>query len=247
MAKKFLTAIDLNKNELQNPRAQNLGTAPGAPVSGLFYYDTTNNALYVHNGTSWRPADAAKLTDGSIQMSALATNPLARANHTGTQTASTISDFDTQVRASRLDQMAAPTAAVSMNNQRVTGVATPTAGTDAANKNYVDDAVAGLSWKNEVRVATVANGTLASAFANGSTVDGIALVTGDRILIKDQSSPQENGIYTVNSSGAPTRATDADSDTDMKGAAVFVSQGTTNAGTRWATPPRAEPIKTDWS
>lgn len=77
----------------------------------------------------------------AIALSKLATDPLARANHTGTQTASTISDFDTQVRTSRLDQLAAPIAAISMGSQKVANVATPSATTDAANKTYVDTAV----------------------------------------------------------------------------------------------------------
>ena len=84
-------------------------------------------------------------TSAAIALSKLATDPLARANHTGTQTASTISDFDTQVRTSRLDQMAAPTAAVSMGSQKIASVGTPTAGTDAANKTYVDTAVGVVS------------------------------------------------------------------------------------------------------
>lgn len=230
---KHLVNIDLNKNELQNARVQNLASAPGTPVEGQVYHDTTTHATYVWNGSAWRPVDAAKLTDGTIANTALTTNPLARANHTGTQTASTISDFDTQVRTSRLDQMAAPTGSVSLNSQKITGLATPTAGTDAANKNYVDDAVAGLSWKNEVRVATTASGTLASSFANGSSVDGVTLATNDRILIKNQSTQTENGIYVVNAAGAPTRATDADSAGEIDGAAVFVTNGTTNGGTRW--------------
>ena len=56
---------------------------------------------------------------------------------------------------------------------------------------------------NSVRVATTANGTLSSAFANGQTVDGVTLATNDRILLKNQSTGSENGIYTVNASGAP--------------------------------------------
>lgn len=83
----------------------------------------------------------------------------------------------------------------------------------------------------DVRVATTANGTLATAYENGDTVDGVVLATGDRILLKDQTSGAENGIYTVNASGAPTRATDFDSDTEaLFGTYVKVTAGTTNAG-----------------
>lgn len=236
---KHLVNIDLNKNELQNARIQNLAAAPGSPVAGQVYYDTVLLAAYVYNGTSWIPTDASKVAAGAIALAKLATDPLARANHTGTQTASTISDFNTAVRTNRLDQMAAPTAAVAMGSQQITGLAAPTAGTDAANKNYVDDAVAGISWKNEVRLATTAAGTLATSFANGQSIDGTALVTGDRILIKDQATQTENGIYIVASSGAPTRATDADTAAELYGAAVFVTNGTANGGKRFVSSTQA--------
>jgi hypothetical protein len=75
----------------------------------------------------------------AIALSKLATDPLARANHTGTQTASTISDFDTQVRTSRLDQMAAPTASVALNSQKITGLADPTSNQDAVTLKYLTD------------------------------------------------------------------------------------------------------------
>lgn len=84
-----------------------------------------------------------------------------------------------------------------------------------------------------MRVATTAAGTLASSFENNDVVDGVTLATGDRILIKDQAAGAENGIYTVNASGAPTRATDSDSAAEIQGAAVYVVSGTTNGGTRW--------------
>jgi hypothetical protein len=123
-----------------------------------------------------------------------------------TLTSAKLSDFDTQVRTSRLDQMTAPSAAVSLNSQKITNLADPTADADAANKGYVDGVAQGLDVKDSVKATTTANGTLASAFANGQTIDGITLATNDRILIKDQSTQTENGIYTVNASGAPTRA-----------------------------------------
>lgn len=108
-------------------------------------------------------------------------------------------------------------------------VPTPTTSTQAANKSYVDSSIAGLSWKQAVRVATTAAGTLASSFENGDTVDGVVLATGDRILIKDQAAATANGIYTVNASGAPTRAADADSGAELVNASVYVQEGTANA------------------
>jgi len=112
-------------------------------------------------------------------------------------------------------------------------VPTPSAATEAANKSYVDAAIAGLSWKQAVRVATAVAGTLATSFENGDTVDGVTLATGDRILIKNQVSGPDNGIYVVNASGAPTRATDANSGAELVNASVYVSEGTANADTQW--------------
>jgi hypothetical protein len=90
------------------------------------------------------------------------------------------------------------------------------------------------SWKTYVRVATTTNGTLATAYENGDTVDGVTLATGDRILIKNQSSGGENGIYVVASSGAPVRASDCNTGASLVGATVYVSEGTVNADTTWA-------------
>lgn len=86
----------------------------------------------------------------------------------------------------------------------------------------------GFSWKMPARVATTAAGTLATAFEDGDTIDGVVLAAGDRILIKDQAAGATNGIYTVNATGAPTRAVDFTSDGQAVGAAAFVSEGTTN-------------------
>lgn len=146
-----------------------------------------------------------------------------------TLTASKISDFDTQVRTSRLDQMAAPTAAVSLNNQKITGLATPTADTDAATKGYADSIAQGLDSKESVRAATTANITLTGA----QTVDGVALVAGNRVLVKDQTTASTNGIYVV-AAGAWTRSTDADSSAEVTaGMYCFVEEGTTNADSGW--------------
>jgi len=210
MAKKFLVDLDLAKNQLLNPVAQVLAAAPSTPVPGQFYYDTTAGRFVFRGASAW-------------------IDPTARANHTGTQTAATISDFDTQVRTSRLDQMAAPTAPVSLNNQRITSLATPTAATDAATKGYVDSAVNGTDWKNSVRAATTANITLSGT----QTIDGVALVAGDRVLVKDQTTPAQNGIYVV-AAGAWARATDADENAEVTaGLSVMVTEGTTNADSQW--------------
>jgi phage-related tail fiber protein len=114
-----------------------------------------------------------------------------------------------------------------------TNFGSPVGASDLATKSYVDGLLQGIQWKNPVRVATTAAGTLATSFANGQTVDGVVLATGDRILIKNQASGGENGIYTVAASGAPTRATDADTAAEILGAVVPVEEGTVNADTFW--------------
>lgn len=126
------------------------------------------------------------------------------------------------------------TADQSMGGFKLTNVATPVGATDAANKAYVDALSNGLDPKASVRVATTANATIASDFENGDTIDGVTLATGDRILIKDQSDGSANGIFTINASGPPTRATDADVSAEVTaGMFVFVEEGTANADSGW--------------
>lgn len=131
--------------------------------------------------------------------------------------------------------MAAPVfrLGIQLNNNRATGAADATSATDLTTLQQVQALVRGLNWKAAVKAATVTNGTLATAYANASVIDGVTLVTGDRILLKNQTTGQDNGIYTVNVSGAPTRATDADATAEVDGMAVYVQQGTTQHDTAW--------------
>ena len=230
MARKFLTQIDMNKLEIRNFLAHLIAGDASTPVEGQMWYDTVAQRLKIRRNavTSVLVVDGADLPTNSVPNTALTTNPLTRANHTGTQTASTVSDFDTQVRTSRLDQMAAPTAAVSVNSQRITNVATPTVSTDAANMGYVDTAVTGLSWKTAVRVATTANITLSAP----QTIDGVAVIAGDRVLVKNQTLSQNNGIYLV-AAGTWVRTNDNDTAAEMLGAALMVQEGTVGQNTQW--------------
>jgi hypothetical protein len=113
--------------------------------------------------------------------------------------------------------------AIAMGTSKITGLGNPTADQDAATKVYVDGLIQGLDVKASVRVATTASITL----SNTQVVDGVTLSVGDRVLVKDQSSAAENGIYLVASSSW-TRTTDADAWTELVSAFVFVEGGTAN-------------------
>jgi hypothetical protein len=119
---------------------------------------------------------------------------------------------------------------VDNSNQRLINVASPSSGTDATNKTYVDNLIEGLSYKTAVRAATTANGDDATAFEDGDTVDGVTLATGDRLLRKDQTDASENGIFVVQASGAPVRAADANTAAELNRATVKVIEGSVNAG-----------------
>ena len=138
-----------------------------------------------------------------------------------------ISDFDTGVRTNRLDQMAAPTGSVSLNSQTITNVADPVNAQDAATKGFVEATSQGLDVKNSCVAATTGNITISTALNNGDTLDGVTLSTNDRVLVKDQSTASQNGIYIVGSS--PARAADLAAGSDAAGMFTFVEQGTVNA------------------
>ena len=138
-----------------------------------------------------------------------------------------ISDFDDGVRTNRLDQMAAPTGSVSLNSQTITNLGAPVNASDAATKSFVESTAQGLDVKDSCVAATTANITISTALNNGDTLDGVTLSTNDRVLVKDQSTASENGIYVVGSS--PARADDLAAGADAAGMFTFVEQGTVNA------------------
>lgn len=120
----------------------------------------------------------------------------------------------------------------SMGNNKLTNLATPSTGTDAANKDYVDNsittALSPFTNKGTVRAATTANITLSGA----QTIDGVSVIAGDRVLVKNQSSASANGLYLC-ASGSWTRTTDMDAWSEVPGAWVTVQEGTANADTFW--------------
>lgn len=229
MALKYLIPIDLNQNEIRNVVAHLLGSDPGGPIEGQFWYNTAAHTLKLRLASSTVDLLNPLLLNGQN-----AAYYLNRSNHTGTQLAASISDFDAQVRTSRLDQMAAPIGDVSMNNHRLVSLIDPAIATDAATKGYVDAiAQGGIFWKAPVRVLTTSNVTISNP---GTAVfDGVTLTAGDRIALVGQSTGSQNGIYDFNGSGiALTRSADSDTSAEVKsGMSFWVNEGTTNADTAW--------------
>jgi hypothetical protein len=175
------------------------------------------------------PTAASNDAARKVDVEAAQTAASSRANHVGTQLSSTISDFDTQVHTSRLDQMAAPTGPVSYGNQRITNVLDPTAAGDAASRNYVDNALAGVATgqvlKGTVRAVSLANVNITAA---PTTIDGLTCAAGDVYLLAGQTTGAENGPYTWNSAGtAMTRA----GNWDTAGEAVVGSYWIVREGT----------------
>lgn len=385
MARQFLTSINLNKNELQNARVQNLSAAPANPVLGQIYFDTTDKVMYYYNGLPspdgpWvamsgsdeviqdvlndtivagyglskeyvDPENTLTLSIDTTETADLTTaqtftnktigdnltfnnggssstigsdedNLVVTANadlildsstgdviinaaddlrlepngsvtvngdvvvtENGTQTLTNktltsptvsglhLSDsaitfegsvedgFETTLQVTnptsdheitlpdatgtvallenKLHDFALATESVDLNNQKIVNLAEPVDPQDAATKNYVDNAVAGLTWKKAVHLISVNNidltGTSGTLVIDGhDPLDQTS--NGYRILLAGQTTVSEDGIYVYNDNGTVytlTRSSDADSFTELKGAAVFVMEGDVYGSTSW--------------
>jgi hypothetical protein len=210
-AKKVLVPYDFTKNEIQNAVVQLLASDPGSPSNGQIWVNSTSWTLNVRlNGVT--------------------------------------------ITLGRLDQLNAPTISVNFNSQKGINAADPTNPQDVATMQWTSNLVAassgGTEWKQQVRLATtgaLATNTYSSgaktltATANGAlSIDGTAVVVADRILVKNESTGSNNGLYVVTATGgagAPyvlTRATDANTSALLNnGMIVPVAVGTTNADTIW--------------
>jgi len=158
-------------------------------------------------GTAITAADTGTVTNtmlaGSIANGKLATDPLARANHTGTQLASTVSNFDTQVRTSKVTDLAVPTTSFSMNSQKITDLATPTLNTDASTKAYVDTSITNLIAGAPGTLDTLDE--IAAAIADqGNFSDTVVLKSGSTM-----SGALAMGTNKITGLGTPTVSTDA--------------------------------------
>ena len=385
MARLFVTGINLNKNELQNARIQNLSSAPSSPVAGQIYFDTTAAVLYFYNGTEWVPAsgsteviqdvigssvsggtgltatyndtsgittidldntavtagnygnadtsisldidaqgritgavnktieittsqvtDLAEFIDdtvgdsvaglvkegegidvvyddgaGTLTISAedatSSNKGIASFNSTDftvasgavtlnaervedivgnlviggtgidatyTDGAGTLSiDIDSTVTTNSGSQTLTNktlgtgnslSADLNANSNKITNLAAPTNSGDAANKAYVDAVSEGLHIHAAAVAATTGNIDLSTDLENGDVVDGVTLVTGDRVLVKSQTNAAQNGIYIVQASGAAVRATDFDAPSEVDGGDfIFVTGGTLYDNTGW--------------
>lgn len=239
MAQKFVTNIDLNQNQLIKGTFEVLASDPNTNLfDGRLIFNSTEGTIKVYDATAsaWRKMVTGVSAAGDYS-TALTINEsngtisitpnLATSASAGLMSASDFSklaDATSEATASKL---------VIRDGSSQAKFGTPTDDAHAATKAYVDAARSGLDVKQSVRAATTATVNLSTGVQNGSIIDGVTLATGNRILIKDQGvggvAHADNGIYTVNATGAPTRATDFDSTAEVTpGAFTFVEEGTAN-------------------
>ena len=209
--------------------AFNLVDATGYPASSIT--GTIGNSQ-VATGI-----DSAKIADGTVSntefqyINSLSSN--AQTQLSGKLTASNnLSDIGTASTARTnlgLGTIATQASSnVAVTGGSITGIGSPSSNSDVAIKSYVDDAVAGLRTRIIAECATTANVNLTNGLEAGDTIDGVTLVAGDRVLVKDQSDATENGLYLAVSSGSASRDPEHDTIAELSGGMIVVNQGTAN-------------------
>jgi hypothetical protein len=230
---KFVTNLNLNQNELQNGKFQVVASDPSVDnFEGRLIYNSTEKTIKVYTGSAWRKMVHSASSAGS----ASAALTISESNGLVTITPNFATSSDAGVMSasdkSKLDDATADATASKLVIRDASGnfkAATPTDAAHVATKGYVDSARQGLDVKASSRVATTAPINIASDLEAGDVIDGVTLVAGDRVLVKDQSTASENGIYVAVASGSGTRADDFDTSGKVTaGAFTFVSEGSTN-------------------
>lgn len=238
MATKFLTNLDLNQNQLLNATFEVLATDPSSGnFEGRLIYNSTTDTIKVYANSAWRSLPHSIVSGGGAGIAEALT--VSESNGTVTLTLN-VADTDSAglLPAAMWNMLtdATPDATASKLVKRDGNgnakVATPTDAAHIATKGYVDAARQGLDVKASVRAATTGAINLSTDLQNGDVLDGVTLVTGDRVLVKDQGSASENGIYVVVASGAASRSSDANGTADTgeltSGTFTFVEEGTVN-------------------
>jgi hypothetical protein len=242
------------KAPLESPTFTGTVTLPANTISQSMMGDDSvgTNEIGGLAVTTGKIADLAvtegKLADGAVTSTKILDGTIVNGdiNASAAIAQSKIADLTTDLAAKLALAGGTMTGAIAMGTSKITGLGTPTDSTDAATKAYVDAVTEGLHIHASVVAATTANVALASALENGDTLDGVTLATGNRILVKNQTTQSENGIYVVQASGQPTRATDFDTALEVdSGDFVFVSSGTANAATGWVQTSQPATIGTD--
>ena len=236
MAQKFVTNLDLNQNQLLNGRFEALASDPSSNnFEGRLIYNSTEKVLKVYDGTGWRKAIHAlsSSTTALVISESNGSVTFSIADAVASGASGLLNGTDKQALDNKTSTNTASTIALRDSGGRLQ-VSAPVNDLDAANKSYVDAARTGLDVKASVRAATTGNLSLTTDLENGDTVDGVLLATGDRVLVKDQTTGSENGIYVVQASGAAVRAIDADGSAEVTpGMFTFVEEGTLNADSGW--------------
>jgi len=239
MATKFVTNLDLNQNQILNGTFEVLASDPNTNnFEGRMIYNSTEDTIKVYTGSAWRKMIHAVQSAGThtdaITVSESNGTISITLNLADTDSAGLLSStFWNDLNGATSDATASKLVKRDANGN--IKVADPTDAAHAATKGYVDAARSGLDVKQSVRAATTAPINLASDLENGDTLDTtVTLATGDRVLVKNQTTASENGIYVVQASGAAVRAADFDTTAEVTaGAFTFVEEGTVNADSGW--------------
>lgn len=253
MAQKFLTNLDLNQNQLLKGRFEQVASDPSTGnFEGRLIYNSTEKVIKVYDGTGWRKALHAVTSNTTALTSSESNGSVALT--IADAVAGGASGLLTGADKTKLDNATASNTGNTLALRDSSGrlqVSTPVSDNDAANKAYVDAARSGLDVKDSVRVATTAAlpsftflTNVITATANGALpqIDGVTLVNGDRLLVKNETSTNApyNGIYVVTDVGGAsdpfvlTRADDANSNAEVTaGLFTFVEEGTDNADSGW--------------